>query len=100
MIDSFGFFFAMRLTSSSIRLTSSDDWVETSSSRGSARWSAFSHHDEIGTYSAITAATASPALPSVEPRASHSHWTPSPASRISGSSGCSTSQANFSPAHE
>ena len=50
MIDSFGFFFAIALDLvGSIRLTSSEDWVETSSSRGSARWSTLSHHDETGT---------------------------------------------------
>ena len=58
MTDSFGFCFAIRVTSSSIRFTSSDDWVETSSSFGFARWSALSHHDDTGTNSAITAATA------------------------------------------
>ena len=69
MIVSFGSLRAIAATSSATRLTSSEDWVETRNSRGFARCSTFAHHDASGTYSAMTAATASPARPSPVRRA-------------------------------
>ena len=73
--------------------------METRYSRGSAPRSWLTHHELRKTYTAATAANARPVARQA-PRACQIAWTPTPASRITGSSGCSTSQANFSPAHE